>query len=60
MWNSTVAWGMEYLGDLGMFVFMKALAAHPGDGGEAALEALTKCDQVCHATTLHLAPYRMF
>ena len=51
---------MEYLGDLGMFVFMKALAAHPGDGGEAALEALTKCDQVRHATTLHLAPYRMF
>ena len=45
VWNSTKAWGMEHLGDLGMFVFMKALAAHQGDGGEAALNALTKCDQ---------------
>jgi alpha-L-rhamnosidase len=46
VWNSTTAWGMEHLGDLGMFVYMKALAAHPGgDSGEAALKALTKCDQ---------------
>lgn len=45
VWDSAEAWGMEHLGDLGMFVFMKALAAHPGDSGEAALRALTKCDQ---------------
>ena len=45
VWNSTVAWGMERLGDLGMFVYMKALAAHSGDGGAAAVKALTKCDQ---------------
>jgi hypothetical protein len=37
---------MEYLGDLGMFVYMKALAAYPaGDNGQAALKALTKCDR---------------
>ena len=45
VWNSTTAWGMEHLGDLGMFVYMKALATHPGDGGAAAVKALTKCDQ---------------
>jgi alpha-L-rhamnosidase len=44
VWKSTTSWGMEHLGDLGMFVYMKALAAHVGDGGEAAVKALTKCD----------------
>lgn len=45
VWNNMTSWGMERLGDLGMFVYMKALAAHTGDGGEAALQALTKCDE---------------
>jgi hypothetical protein len=52
VFNSTVSWGMEHLGDHGMFVYMKALSAYPnvGDGGEASLAALTKCDEGswCH------------
>ena len=44
VWQSMTSWGMERLGDLGMFVYMKALAAHAADGGEAAVRALTKCD----------------
>lgn len=51
VWQSTTRWGMEHIGDFGMFAFMKALAAYPaGDGGEAALKALTKCDEDswCH------------
>ena len=52
VFNSTASWGMEHLGDNGMFVYMKALSAYRnvGDGGEASLRALTKCDQDswCH------------
>jgi hypothetical protein len=45
VWNATTAWGMEHLGDFGMYVYLKALAAYPGDTGHAAVNALTKCDE---------------
>ena len=45
-WARLQQWGLEGFGDYGAFIFLQALNAYPeGDGGEAALEALTKCDK---------------
>ena len=51
VWKKLAAWGLEQIGDYGAFVYFHALAAHPaGDTGQAALKALTKCDEYswCH------------
>jgi hypothetical protein len=51
VWKHQAAWGLEQIGDYGAFIYFHALAAHPsGDGGEAAVKALTKCDTYswCH------------
>ena len=61
VWNSTTAWGMEGLGDLGMWAYLNALSsasaqpAAAADGGRAALHALTKCDEDswCHQVRDH-------
>jgi alpha-L-rhamnosidase len=44
VWKELAGIGMTGIGDYGSFVFLNALAAHPGDDGTAMVTALTKCD----------------
>ena len=46
VWKAVAEWGLEQIGDYGAFIYFHALAMNPsGDKGEAALKALTKCDE---------------
>jgi hypothetical protein len=44
VWGHLASNGLEHIGVYGAWSYLMALAAHDGDGGEALLTALTKCD----------------
>ena len=51
VWKALTGFGLEQIGDYGAFIYFHALAMYPaGDTGQAALKALTKCDEYswCH------------